>query len=115
MNEMREQPIVIGCMNCGLPLVQNHHPDAGKPEHINTVGCPSGCLPCTQKRAKGRHKVIAGMRLWVEEQIKHCEDTSHEDFWDHPNDKLRHDVMSEVLAKLNELEESRRIAYHASR
>ena len=27
------QPV---CIHCGLPLVPNHHPDAGKPESINS-------------------------------------------------------------------------------
>jgi hypothetical protein len=111
MNEANKPPtaaplhgIVIGCMNCGLPLVPNHHPDAGKPEHINTVGCPSGCLPCTEKRANGRHKVIVGLRIWLEDELQKF-----------PDDRKRRYVLDEVLAKLNQLEESRRVAYHASR
>jgi hypothetical protein len=106
---------IPACINCGLPLVQNHHPDAGKPLHINTVGCPTGCLPCTEKRANGRQKVIAAMRIWLEDQASLLIDTTHPDFWDHPNDMVRHEVLNEVLSKLNELEEQRRVAYHASR
>ncbi|SPR97391.1 hypothetical protein [Cupriavidus taiwanensis] len=35
------------CHKCGLPRVDNPHPDAGKPERMLDVGCPKECLPCT--------------------------------------------------------------------
>lgn len=35
------------CHKCGLPKVNNPHPDAGKPDRYLDVGCPTECLPCT--------------------------------------------------------------------
>lgn len=99
----RDHVGVAGCMNCGLPLVRNHHPDAGKPSHINIVGCPSGCLPCTEQRANGRYRVIVELRTWLEDELQK-----------YPDDRKRRYVLGEALAKLNQLEEARRVAYHKS-
>ena len=68
MNEKTElqsasvDPIVIECINCGLPQCQNPHPDAGKPKHLNWVGASYGCLPCAEKRANGRATMIYELR-----------------------------------------------------
>ncbi|WP_455154108.1 hypothetical protein [Cupriavidus campinensis] len=35
------------CHKCGVPRVDNPHPDAGKPDRMLEVGCPQECLPCT--------------------------------------------------------------------
>lgn len=35
------------CHKCGMPLLDNPHPEAGKPEHVLEVGCQKECLPCT--------------------------------------------------------------------
>lgn len=66
------QPV---CINCGLPLVPNHHPDAGKPESLNVVGATQGCLPCAEKRATGRQRVYAEFVRWLDEQISAEEKT----------------------------------------
>jgi hypothetical protein len=54
------------CHKCGLPLVENPHPEAGKPNHYLEVGCPAECLPCT---VLSRHQWAARasraeMELW---------------------------------------------------
>lgn len=32
-----------------MPMIKNPHPDAGKGEHYQTVGCIHECLPCLVK------------------------------------------------------------------
>jgi hypothetical protein len=44
-----QEPVTLKpgcCHKCGLPLVANPHPEAGKPGHYLEVGCPTECLPC---------------------------------------------------------------------
>ena len=38
---------------CGLPMSKNPHPDAGKTEHLTTVGAVWVCVPCTVKAMSG--------------------------------------------------------------
>ena len=45
--EMAEKLKPSVCHKCGVPRVDNPHPDAGKPDRMLEVGCPQECLPCT--------------------------------------------------------------------
>lgn len=99
--------VVIRCLTCDLPLVPNHHPDAGKPQFINVVGCQKGCLPCAEKRANGRREVITSTRIWLEDEIRVLDER---DMWT-PQERERHHVLREVLGKLNASEDERRSKY----
>ncbi len=56
--------LVSNCPNCGLPQTLNPHPNAGKPKYLNVIGASVGCLPCAEKRANGRHRLIADLKAW---------------------------------------------------
>lgn len=48
----------IRCLNCGLQMSRNPHPDAGKVSSLMTVGATWECIPCTYNRAVTRgHKL----------------------------------------------------------
>lgn len=86
------------CINCGLPLTKNPHPQAGTPEMLNVVGYVFGCLPCAEKRANGRSWVLTHFRIWLQRII------------DDENSPAP--CLQEVLDKLNALDEDRRKAFH---
>lgn len=52
-NHDPQNPQPHHCHKCGLPMIANPHPDAGKPGSYLQVGCPTECLPCT---VKSRHE-----------------------------------------------------------
>lgn len=109
----QEEPIVIRCLTCDLPLVRNHHPDAGKPEFINVVGCQTGCLPCAEKRANGRQKMIAELYTWIESEAFALKELSMQHGGVRNLDS-KIDELHRVLNKIKALEEQRRVAYRAT-
>jgi hypothetical protein len=38
--------------SCGMPMIQNPHPDAGKADHYQDVGATHECIPCLVKNRK---------------------------------------------------------------
>ncbi len=78
-----------GCINCGLPLVKNPHPNAGKMEMLMWIGPVYVCVACVEKRANGRRELLRKLVRWLQE---------------------REDV--ETLSKIAELEEEFRLKYH---
>lgn len=114
------ESVVIECINCGLPQLQNPHPDAGKPEHVNWVGACRGCLPCAEKRANGRATMIHELRRFVETHLQRAERMEeHALKGDHYREKARNNgkatAFELVLKRLNELENERREAFAVSR
>jgi len=86
------------CMNCGLPRVPNHHPDAGKSEHIGYIGTQYGCLPCAEKRDNGRNKIWIELFAWFTKMAEQEEMV-------HPE---------EAKIKMLQLEQARRLEFHES-
>lgn len=98
--KLPESPETTGrCINCGLPLTKNTHPEAGTLKMLNTVGAVYGCLPCAERRANGRREVIAALARWLQK----AEDQGTLEV-----------SANDVLQKLAELENARRRAYHAA-
>jgi hypothetical protein len=91
------------CVVCGLPQTRNPHPEAGKPSHLNIVGAMWGCLPCAERRANGRHRLIADLGRWLNHETK--EGTCPEFLA----------AIRKVREKLAELDEARRVAFHAQK
>jgi hypothetical protein len=54
------------CPKCGLPLIVNPHPDAGRPDAMLEVGVQMECLPCT---VKSRHE-WSGRALVAEKELR---------------------------------------------
>lgn len=48
----------LTCLNCGLPMTRNPHPQAGNPADLLHVGASFECLPCTYGRAYRRFEKI---------------------------------------------------------
>lgn len=87
------------CVNCGLPMTRNTHPDAGKPEMLNVVGASYGCLPCAERRANGRRDSLNRMSLWLAQCSR-------------DGVAVTADL---VLQRLSELEDARRASYRSGR
>lgn len=88
------------CIICGLPQTRNPHPDAGKPSHLNILGAMWGCLPCAERRANGRARVIAQMKDWLDSELKEglCPEFVA--------------AIRKVRTKLMDLDEERRVRFH---
>lgn len=98
--------LVIACPNCGLPMLTNPHPDAGKPDRLNEVGAVLCCLPCAEKRANGRHRVIADLWRWIDDAIENEERSGFED---------ARKAFERTRNELKRLEDNRRLAFSESR
>lgn len=85
------------CLNCGLPLTRNPHPEAGTIPKLNTLGAMWGCLPCAERRATGRRRMFCELSNWLEDQENKTRYVP-----------LLSDVYKQVRTKLNGMEEQRR-------
>lgn len=103
---------IMPCVVCHLPQTRNPHPDAGKPSHLNEVGAMWGCLPCAERRANGRRKLITELKQWLKESIEHLDGD------DEPPGQLmriRLKTLAEVAAKIDAMEEQRRHDFHVAK
>ena len=101
------------CLNCGLPLLKNYHPLAGKPEHMNYVGAGGGCLPCAERRANGRRRLIIELKSWLQsESDKLVGNQPSPGRWADDEDFWRHETLESVLSKVVQLDERRRIEFN---
>ena len=59
----RSNPQPGHCYKCGLPMVENPHPDAGKPGSYLQVGVQWECLPCSISIRHGWYKETMKLRM----------------------------------------------------
>ena len=93
----------VKCPTCGLPVSVNPHPEAGKPSHLNIVGATWGCLPCAEKRANGRARMIAALRAFIDTNLEATD----------PDDDRMVACFEMMLRKIDELDEERRREFHS--
>jgi hypothetical protein len=86
-------------------MIANPHPDAGKMNSLNDVGATYGCLPCAEKRANGRRRMLEQLRQWIDAR----RDESME-----LNEVARVLTLDDVSVQIGELEKRRRREFRES-
>ena len=69
MSSAQSKSVASNCPQCGLPLTDNPHPDAGKFPQYLEVGCPKECIPCL---TLSRHQ-WAGRAMRAEKALRDME------------------------------------------
>ena len=87
-------PTFAECLNCGLLQTLNPHPKAGKLGVLNVIGSKYGCLPCAEKRANGRARMLVELKDWL--AIQSEENVS----------------LKEIIQKIDELDNLRKKRFH---
>ena len=96
------------CHNCGLPLVKNPHPDAGKLLAINRVGTAWGCLPCAERRANSRGRLMEKFRGWLRRNNDVLHDAADASEGSNLFDRGRAAQAGRAIEELDSMEEERK-------
>jgi hypothetical protein len=81
-------------------MSRNPHPDAGKPENLNSIGSEFECIPCLCRRLSIWVKFRLEIEQYIERQTEHAASDHNFDKWEAFRD------MAGFIVSLNESRKS---------